>query len=269
MAVTAADIGHERAGFELLDDPFEGRQPFGNQACLVGIAVKGSDPASEPPVMVAPGNAVAGAESLHRLVLVCPHRCRNGPGSGDENRAVLVGKDKGLLRRQLIGVADRVIGEVAARDLRAEPFAHIAFGAAGAAGKLARGERAGIGHRLVEAEPVAEAHHHAAIAGRQIPDSAPDQRVEFRRVDLVGVNVVHLMSPVSARRLRGCAEIAVSGAGQQSGTVQYRAICATRRCNVGKDAPTPAYPGPARTYCFVWDWKCRLTPSRPDRSSFM
>ena len=92
--------------FELLDDAVEGRQPFGDEAAAIGVAVEGRDAAIEPPVMVAPGDALAGAEGLHRLVLVEPHRGRNVPGIRDEDRAVLVGEDEGLLRRQLVGVAD-------------------------------------------------------------------------------------------------------------------------------------------------------------------
>ena len=44
---------------------------------------------------------------------------------------------------------------------------------------LVRAQRAGAGHRTVEAELVAEAHHDAAIAGRKIAEQAPDEGVEF------------------------------------------------------------------------------------------
>jgi AraC-like DNA-binding protein len=48
MPIAAANIGHESAGLELLDDPIEGRQPLRNQAAAIGIAVERCDPAIEP-----------------------------------------------------------------------------------------------------------------------------------------------------------------------------------------------------------------------------
>ena len=175
--------------------------------------------------MIAPADALAGAEGLHRLVLVGPHRRRNVPGIRHEDRAVLVGQHEGLLRRQLIGVADRVIGDIAAGDLRVEPFAHIAFGAVGTRRQFARADRAGAGHRLVEAEPVAEAHHHAAVTGREVCDrAARPMRRAWRNRLRVGCAFM-FTSPVRAFRGR---MIAASRRGErQSGTVQNRAVCAT------------------------------------------
>jgi hypothetical protein len=85
-----------------------------------------------------------------------------------------------------------VVGDIAAGDLRTQPFAHIAFGAAGPLGDLARGERTGIGHRLVEAELVADADHHTAITGRDVGDRTADHRVELGGIDRLSVDMVHV-----------------------------------------------------------------------------
>ncbi|MEY9325721.1 hypothetical protein ABIA20_002755 [Sinorhizobium fredii] len=76
-----------------------------------------------------------------------------------------------------------MVADITAGDLRAQPFAHIAFGAAGAARELPGGQRTGFRQFLVEPEPVAEAHHHAAISGRQVADGARHERIQFRGVD--------------------------------------------------------------------------------------
>src|SRR3546814_4199336 len=68
-------------------------------------------------VVVAPGNPLAAAEGFDRLVLVEPHRGRHRPGVGHEGGAAVVGEHEGLLRRQFVGAADRVVGHVAAGDL--------------------------------------------------------------------------------------------------------------------------------------------------------
>src|SRR3546814_4826059 len=99
------------------------------------------------------------------------------------------------------------------------------LGAAGAARQFARAQRPGAGHRLVEAEPVAEAHHHAAVAGREILDGALQQGVELGGIDAAGLEAVHVR--VSLMRNRGICEartMAATAGRRQSRTVHKRAV---------------------------------------------
>jgi hypothetical protein len=57
-------------GAELLDDAE--RRPFGHEARLVAVAAEGGDAAIKPAVMVAPGNAGAGAKGLGRVTGMTP-----------------------------------------------------------------------------------------------------------------------------------------------------------------------------------------------------
>src|SRR5690606_22117813 len=110
----------------------------------------------------APGDAFAGAKGAQHLVFVEPDRGGHVPGRRDEYRAVLVGEDHGLLGRQLVGIASRVVHDVATGGLAVEPVAYIALGASGPLRDLGRAQRAGVAHRPVEAALVAETDHHAA-----------------------------------------------------------------------------------------------------------
>ena len=76
-----------------------------------------------------------------------------------------------------------MILHIAAGGLGVEPFAHIALGAAGAAGQFSRADRPGAGHGFVEPELVAKADHDAAIAGGQIADGLTDEVVETLLID--------------------------------------------------------------------------------------
>ncbi len=183
VAVAATDVGHRDAGAQLLDHAVERRQPLGQQAGAVGVAIERRHAAEQAAVVVAPGHALAAAERLERLVLVEPHRGRRVPGVRDVQRAVLVGQHQRLLRRQFVGVADRVVRDVAARRLRVEPLAHVARRAAGARSELVGAQRSGAGHGLVQAELGAEADHHAAVAGGEVADGAHDEGVELGSID--------------------------------------------------------------------------------------
>ena len=196
MAVAAADVGDRDAGLELLHHAIERRQPLRHEARAVAVAVERRRAAGEAPVMLAPGDALAGAEGLERLRLVEPHRRRHVPGVRDVDRAVLVGQHHRLLGQEFVGVAHAVIGDIAAGRLRVQPFAHVALGAAGPRGDFLGAQRSGAGHRLVEAELAAEADHHAGIAGRQVADGARGEGLEPRLVDLWCIQHRTVPSPV-------------------------------------------------------------------------
>ncbi len=86
-------------------------------------------------------------------------------GARQVDRAVRVGEAERLLLAQEVPAAHRVVLDVAARGLVGEPLADVALVGAGALGQLVRGHGFAVGHRLVEAELVAQAHHYPAVAG--------------------------------------------------------------------------------------------------------
>ena len=53
--------------------------------------------------MLAPAHALSRPEGVERLRLVGPHGGNHLPGMRQEDRARVVGQDRGLLRRELIG----------------------------------------------------------------------------------------------------------------------------------------------------------------------
>src|SRR5256885_15733360 len=88
-----------------------------------------------------PADAPAGLEGLRNLGLV-EERRRNQVANGPhENRAVLIGKRKSLLRphRKLAGLC--VVVDITRSGLRRQPFADIAFGGVGCLCKLRRVHR--------------------------------------------------------------------------------------------------------------------------------
>lgn len=77
-----------------------------------------------------------------------------------------------------------MVPDIAARRLLAvQPFAQVAFVAPGALRHFPRAQRAGAGHGLVQAQPVAERHHDAAITCRQIVDGPFQELVERLLID--------------------------------------------------------------------------------------
>ena len=77
----------------------------------------------------------------------------------------------------------RVVLQVPGRGLAVEPLEHVALGAARPLGDLGRGQRPGAVEGLVKAEPVAQADHHAAVAGGQVTEDLIEERFELRLID--------------------------------------------------------------------------------------
>src|SRR5690606_28086221 len=88
-----------------------------------------------------------------------------------------------LLRRQLVGLAARVIDDIAAGHLGVEPLADIALGTAGPPRDFPGTRRACAGHAFVETELVADADHDAAIAGGQVAEKLRDEVGEHLLID--------------------------------------------------------------------------------------
>ena len=103
MAVAAADVGDLGARLELGRHAGQRGQPLLDEARAVGVAVERGDAAEQPLVVLAPAHAPAGLEGGERLRLVGPHGGDDLPGVRQEHGARVVGEDRGLLRRQLVG----------------------------------------------------------------------------------------------------------------------------------------------------------------------
>src|SRR5690606_41610258 len=106
---------------------------------------------------IVPGHAIARAECVEHPVLVEPYGSGDVPRRRDENGAVLVGENHRLLGGQFVGIAGRVVDDIATGRLAIEPFAHIALCTSGPPGDLAGSHRAGIPHRAAAAALRAEA----------------------------------------------------------------------------------------------------------------
>src|SRR5690606_33010938 len=112
MAVATTYVGDPAPPLQALDDTVESGQPRRYEVCPVRRPEEGRAAAGQALVVIAPGDAFAGAKGAQHLVFVEPDRGRNVPGRRDENRAVLAGEDHGLLGRQLVGIASRVVHDV-------------------------------------------------------------------------------------------------------------------------------------------------------------
>ena len=153
--------------------------------------------------MLGPGQPPAGAEGLRHLGLGAQDGGHDLEAPGDEGRAVLVGQGQGLLRGQRVAPAGGVVGHVAAGGLVEEPLPDVALGGAGAPGQLGRGEGAGPGQGLVEAQPVAD--HDQRGAGRRPPvgQHPPQERLQLRLVDPLRCWLVGLPNAFRSCPLRG------------------------------------------------------------------
>jgi hypothetical protein len=113
------------------------------------------DPGEEPVVVGVPADSCAGAEGVDEHVVIGVAGSDGLERAGEEDRAILVGNDHGVLGGQLVGARGRVVDDVPAGGLIGEPFAHVALGCTGPLCQRGRGDRPGVGHRLVQAQPVA------------------------------------------------------------------------------------------------------------------
>src|SRR5690606_6994546 len=142
----------------------------------------------------------------------------------------LVGENHRLLGGQFVGIAGRVVDDIATGRLAIEPFAHIALCTSGPLGDLAGSHRAGIPHRAVEAALVAEADHHATEAGGKIANGLLDEGVELLLIDRVHGLVSCIVLPHGAHcsMARACSGSLSPGCpGRKCETRRDRSDCVT------------------------------------------
>lgn len=90
----------------------------------------------QPLVVVAPADAVAGAERVADLVGGGPHRGDDLEHAGHEHVGALVGEDQGVLVGQLERGVLGIVGDVASGHLVGQPLADVALGEPGAVREL-------------------------------------------------------------------------------------------------------------------------------------
>ena len=182
--MAAADVGDEPAGLELGDHAVERGQPLGHQARLVAHGEPAVRAVPQAVVVLVPADALAADEALgeplaHRHGGV--GRLEDG-GHGELGR--VVGEHERVLGRQPVGVRLRVVLHERARGLHVEPLAHVALERPGAGGELRRRHGLAVGHRLVEAELVAEGHERRVERGAQLGGDVADEGLELLLVDV-------------------------------------------------------------------------------------
>jgi hypothetical protein len=112
-------------------------------------------------------------------------------------------------------VGCRIVLCVAAGRLRGEPLLHVPFVGAGALGQLPAGYRIAVGHRLVQAELVADEDGRCVHHGSEVPDEPSDELVELVFVNrwLDGHCKPSSWSLASQRTYRGSlADLVIPGA---------------------------------------------------------
>ena len=134
-------------------------------------------------VVLVPADAVAVDEPLGDALA---HR--DGGVRGLERaqhlvRAGLVGEHQRVLGRQH-EARRSVIDDEAARGLRVEPLAHVALLGAGALGQFGRRDGLAVGHRLVEAELLAERHERDVERRAELGRGVAEERLELGLVDV-------------------------------------------------------------------------------------
>ncbi len=202
-AVPTADVGHPGALLELGLGAVEGGDPLGHQVGEIARAEELLAAVEDLLVVLVPAHTRAGAVGLlHPWHGGQSAQCEL-EGAGEEERAVGVGEGERLLLRHRVAVAVRVVLDVAAGRLAADPLGHVARVGAGPLGELAGGGGRG-GEAAIEAEAVAEDD----VAGRhgraQVADELADELHQQVVVDRHGVNPFQ-------RWMLGCGAASVAG----------------------------------------------------------
>jgi hypothetical protein len=133
-------------------------------------------------VVLVPAEAFAGAEPLGDLGHGPQRRDGEQERAGQVRRALLVREGEGLLLRERVAAAGRVVLDVLPRGLRVEPLADVALVGARALGQFAGGQRP-PGQSLVQTQPLADDDEAGVERGAEVRDELPQQLIELLLVD--------------------------------------------------------------------------------------
>ena len=177
-AVAAAYVGDAAATPELFGDTIERRKPACQQVGVVAGAEEPLRTVEQALVVLAPFHPLAGAEILDRAFAYMEEVTHNEIGARQVHGTVGIGEDQRLLLFQMVFAGLRIVHDIAAGRLVAEPLAGIAFVGTGVARKLGGRHRL-FGERLVIAEFVADGHQHGAHRRAEITDRPVEKFVQF------------------------------------------------------------------------------------------
>jgi len=186
QAVTAADVGDESPGAQLLLDAVERRNPLVDQARAVDDAEQALDAVEEVVVVLVPAEPAAGPERVDHALIGADRGGDRLEQAGLGERAELVGEHDGVLGRQRVAVRVRVVGDEAAGRLPVEPFAHVALVGLGSTRERGGAHGLGVAHRPVEAERVADADERRVHGRAGLVQDLLEERLELGVVDRLG-----------------------------------------------------------------------------------
>ena len=149
------------------DDAVQRRQPGSHEVVVIARAEEASRRAEQALRLIAPADALAGAERRFDQRLVFQHDRRHIEGALQIDGTVGLGEHHRLFGRQGELARWRLVFEIAGRSLMRQPLARIAFGDVRLRRQLRRRHRTLLFERLVEAELVADAHQRHAETRRR------------------------------------------------------------------------------------------------------
>src|SRR5271166_4742560 len=118
--------------------------------------------------MLVPADTLASSEGLRDFRFVEIGCLHDVEGAGEKGRRTLFGERHRLLRRERKGVLLGMKVYVSGRGLAGKPLTHIALVQARLLSELGRRDRRAVGHRLVEAETIAEQNTRTGDCGTKI-----------------------------------------------------------------------------------------------------
>ena len=134
--------------------------------------------------MLVPAEAGAVDESLLHLVEVEEHRHHHFVAAAHERRAGVVGQHHRGLGREGVGLLAWLVLDEAAGGLRVEPLLGVAHAQPGLLAQLVGGHRACTGHRLVQAQPVAQDRQRRAGDRAELVDHLAHQGAQLLLVNV-------------------------------------------------------------------------------------
>ena len=186
--VPAADVGRSGPGGKLGLDAVQRGNPRRDQIATIVRAEESFGAGKQSAIVLAPIESAAGAKVFDHPRLGLEQRRNHFPRARNEIGAILIGQCRRLLGRQGVFIALRVIGDIPARGLIAEPFANIALRRTGLPRQIGDGHRAGTRHRFIKSELVADQREHGAHRSADVSHRLPKKRLHPRFVDWHGTD---------------------------------------------------------------------------------
>ena len=176
--MTAPDVGHRRAGRQLVHDAVKRWQPGGDQVVDVAGPEEPLGAVEQVRVVLVPAESGSGAEPLFDRRHVAQHTKGELHAAGDEGWPILDGKRERLFRCHRVQLFGRVVVDIPASRLVGQPGPHVCRRCPGAVGQFLGRHRGAVRHRAVQAEPVADDDERGTDSGAKVTDRAADELLE-------------------------------------------------------------------------------------------